>query len=319
MKILYGIQCTGNGHLSRSIKIINRLKAQGHNVDIVLSGKEFNKKITYDVKYRFHGFTFYNTPKGGINYLKTAMSFKFFEFLRNINELDVTSYDKVISDFEPVTAWACKMHHKKCYGVSNQYSLLNKNVPKKGKDILGELILKCMAPVDVKIGLHYQKYDSNIFMPIISDEILDKKFIDLGHCTVYLPSFCLRNIVNILVNYPDMIFHVFHGDVKNIYKYKNCLIYPIDKKFFVNSFTNCNSIITNAGFQTSSEALYMSKKLMVIPTKGQYEQECNISALNKLGIFSGYLSDIGCFLKSDKAGINRWKDPTNDIINLILN
>ncbi len=44
MKILYGIQCTGNGHLTRSLKVISRLKKLGHNVDILLSGKDYNKK-----------------------------------------------------------------------------------------------------------------------------------------------------------------------------------------------------------------------------------------------------------------------------------
>jgi len=35
MKILYGIQLTGNGHLTRSVQIIRELKKRGHEVDII--------------------------------------------------------------------------------------------------------------------------------------------------------------------------------------------------------------------------------------------------------------------------------------------
>ena len=47
---------------------------------------------------------------------------------------------------------------------------------------------------------------------------------------------------------------------------------------------SCEGILCNAGFETPSEALHLGKKLMVIPMKRQYEQECNAEALKRLGI-----------------------------------
>lgn len=317
MNILYGIQCTGNGHLTRSLKVICEIKKLGHNVDILLSGKNYNKNIKYDVKYRFEGFTLYNTPKGKINYLKTAMSFNFLNFLDDIH-LDIDKYDKVISDFEPITAWACKINHKECYGLSNQYALLSKKVPKKGRNFLGELILKWLAPVTHKLGFHFQKYDENIYMPIINDDLIGKNYEDNGHYTVYLPSFSLFKIVNELIKYKHIKFHIFHGDVVGTYRYDNCLIFPIDRSIFTESFISCNSVVTNSGFQTTSEALYMGKKLMNIPLKGQYEQECNMYALKEMGIFTGRLKDIGSFIKSPKVTIDKWEDPINEILKLIF-
>ena len=44
------------------------------------------------------------------------------------------------------------------------------------------------------------------------------------------------------------------------------------------------AIITGAGFETPAEALYLGKKLMVIPIRGQYEQFCNAAALAKMGV-----------------------------------
>jgi uncharacterized protein (TIGR00661 family) len=42
--------------------------------------------------------------------------------------------------------------------------------------------------------------------------------------------------------------------------------------------------LCGAGFESPAEALYLQKKLMVIPMKGQYEQQCNAAALNQLGV-----------------------------------
>jgi uncharacterized protein (TIGR00661 family) len=316
MKILYGIQTTGHGHINRSIKIINKLILIGHEVDILISGKNYNNIFPFDVKYRFKGFTFYNTDNAGIDYFKTISNLYLFDFFKNI-KLPLYKYDKVISDFEPITAWACKIQNKKCYGISNQYSFLSKKIPRASKDFLGESILRWLAPVTTPIALNYQKYDDFIYKPIISDDIISSSVLDAGHYTVYLPYYSLVNLIEELSNIHNK-FHIFHSDIKNVYRFKNCVIYPIDKPSFVNSFINSHGIITNAGFQTSSEALYMSKKLMVIPIKGQYEQECNSKALKNMGIMTGKLEDIEIFLQTDKIEIDKWDDPLDEILKIIL-
>ena len=43
-------------------------------------------------------------------------------------------------------------------------------------------------------------------------------------------------------------------------------------------------ILCNAGFQTPAEANFLKKKLLAIPMKGQYEQQCNAAALKMLGV-----------------------------------
>ena len=39
-----------------------------------------------------------------------------------------------------------------------------------------------------------------------------------------------------------------------------------------------------AGFELPAEALYLGKKLLVIPMKGQFEQQCNAASLRDMGI-----------------------------------
>lgn len=43
-------------------------------------------------------------------------------------------------------------------------------------------------------------------------------------------------------------------------------------------------ILCGAGFETPAEALFMNKKLLVIPMKSQYEQHLNAAALNTMGV-----------------------------------
>jgi UDP:flavonoid glycosyltransferase YjiC (YdhE family) len=47
---------------------------------------------------------------------------------------------------------------------------------------------------------------------------------------------------------------------------------------------NSKGVLCGAGFETPAEALYLNKKLMVIPMKGQYEQQCNAAALKLMGV-----------------------------------
>mgnify|MGYP000910431699 FL=1 len=46
----------------------------------------------------------------------------------------------------------------------------------------------------------------------------------------------------------------------------------------------CKGVLCGAGFETPAEALFLKKKLAVIPMKMQYEQQCNAEALKKMGV-----------------------------------
>ena len=77
--------------------------------------------------------------------------------------------------------------------------------------------------------------------------------------------------------------------------------------------------ITGGGFETPAEALKLKKKLMVIPIRGQYEQQCNAAALEHLGIkkidkldddFNDHFQD---WLSAENPAIN-YEHTTEDIV-----
>jgi predicted glycosyltransferase len=57
MKILYAVQGTGNGHITRAIEIIPYLK-QRSEVDILVSGIQSDIELPFKVTYRFNGLSF---------------------------------------------------------------------------------------------------------------------------------------------------------------------------------------------------------------------------------------------------------------------
>ena len=105
--------------------------------------------------------------------------------------------------------------------------------------------------------------------------------------------------------------------------YNNVVIRPIDGKEFIKSIASSKGVLCGAGFETPAEALFLGKKLMVVPMKNQYEQQCNALALKEMGVpvlkkFSKkQLPKIEKWLTSDKIVEVNYPDVTEDILDAI--
>lgn len=283
MKILYAIQGTGNGHVSRARDIIPILQTYGE-LDLLISGTQSDVDLPYEIKYRFHGLCFVFGKKGGIDYVETCKRSNIKKLFAEIRQLPVHEYDIVISDFEPVSAWACYIKNKHCIGLSHQLAVINKNAPKPSKtDVIGKLVLKYYAPVKFKYSFHFLPYNNNIFTPVIRREIRELEPENLGHYTVYLPSYSDRRIIKFLKKYTEAKWHVFSKHSKEGYKEDGISIFPVNNEAFIKSVEGAAGVFCGAGFETPAEVIYLRKKLIVIPMKGQYEQQCNAAALKMLG------------------------------------
>jgi len=136
--------------------------------------------------------------------------------------------------------------------------------------------------------LHFEKYDSFICPPIIKDEIINAVPKNKHHITVYLPSFDKSCLENAFTKLPERQFHWFLNDVKAKRKIGNVTFYPVNQNDFNESLIHCEGIITGGGFETPAEALYLGKKVLSIPIRNHYEQECNAAALKKMGVPIAY-------------------------------
>jgi uncharacterized protein (TIGR00661 family) len=284
MKIFYAVQATGNGHISRAMEILPYLERYGQ-VDIFLSGANNSLQLDASVKYRSKGLSLFYTNGGGLNYGQIVRKFAPLRIWNEVRDLPVEKYDLVINDFECITSLACAYKKVPSVNFGHQASFVSPKAPRpENKEWMGEWILRNYARATQYIGLHFAQYDDFILPPVIKKKILQAEPQDKGYITVYLSSYSDAVVRQYLQPLRDFRFQVFSKEVKRPVQDGNILFLPVGANAFNRSLIDCKAIITGAGFETPAEALYLGKKLLVIPIRGQYEQLCNAAALQKMGI-----------------------------------
>ncbi|MDQ3395366.1 MAG: glycosyl transferase [Bacteroidota bacterium] len=324
MKILYAIQGTGNGHLSRAREIIPILQKKG-KLDILVSGIQADISIPYDIKYKLNGLSFIFGKSGGVDLFKTFLKCDSTLLVKEIKKLPVEEYDIIINDFEPVSAWACFFKDKPCIALSHQCAVSFPSSPKPEKiSLLGKFLLKYYAPATYHYGFHFNCFNNNTYTPVIRKEIRELNPSNLGHYTVYLPSYDDDRLIDVLKKVKNVRWQVFSKHNKRPLKVNNVTIVPIDNEAFIKSMAASEGVLCGAGFETPAEALFLEKKLMVIPMKNQFEQHCNAAALNQLGVpvikslRKKYIPLIENWIISPEKVTVAYQDDTEAIIDAII-
>lgn len=308
MKILYAIQGTGNGHIARAEEIAPMLADYG-KVDLLVSGAQADIKLTMPVKYKSKGLSFFFGKKGGIDFLKTFKNNSSKRVMREIKEFPVEKYDLVINDFEAITAWACHKQNVPCIALSHQYSLLSPKVPRpKHFDPIGTWFLNNYAPVKEGVGFHFASYDQNIFTPVIRERIRNTTSTNLGHYTVYLPAYDDKKLVKLFLKFSGTQWHIFSKHITKPYHIGKISVFPVNNEAFTISLAASQGVLCGAGFETPAEALYLRKKLLVVPMKNQHEQHFNAASLKQLGV-----PTIKKVSKKNLAKIGDWIEAENRV------
>lgn len=297
MKILYGIQGTGNGHISRSRTMAKEFSKTSATVDYLFSGREpdqyFGMEAFGDYKV-YKGLTF-ATKNGKINIKETAKKIRAFRLLKDLKELDLFDYDCIISDFEPITAWAAHKQNRDCLGISNQ-AICHYFKPKE-YNLMASIIMRYYAPSTTPIGLHWHHFGYPLVPPMI-DPLIET---ELNHKNiVYLPFESLKDIINFLSPFAqDHQFICFHPEIKSIETVENIKLHPLSREVFTEVLSGCLGIICNTGFAAISEALILGKKILTKPVDGQFEQIYNGKCLDMLNMAT-------VMPKLDKSKLTYW-------------
>lgn len=293
MKILYGIQGTGNGHITRARVMAKAFRKRGVEVDYVFSGRPRDAFFDMDIfgNFRcFEGLTF-KTANGRVNNLETVQQAHLLTMYRDIQQLDISGYDLIINDFEPITAWAGKLakQGKKVpvINISHQASFIHNKVPVKGMSWLDKQVMKYFAPADINLGVHWYHFDETILPPFIEHadiECHQTASETQANILVYLPFEDLSQTIELLNGQHKQKFVVYHPDVKEQQDSAAVRLMKPSRDGFLKDLQQCSGVIANAGFELSSEALTMGKKLLLKPLKGQFEQASNAETLKQMGL-----------------------------------
>ncbi len=114
MKLLYGVQGTGNGHIARARMMAHHFAKRGIEVQYLFSGRppeQYFDMAAFGDYWHYVGLTF-ATEQGRISNIKTLRQLRPLQFIRDLRNIDLSPFDAVITDFEPLTAWAGRLQKK---------------------------------------------------------------------------------------------------------------------------------------------------------------------------------------------------------------
>lgn len=280
MKILYGIQGTGNGHISRCRMMAKYLSKTNFDVTYLISGREKEKLFDMDVFGNFlhrDGLTFV-TNNGKIDTFASAKTNNIFKFISDIRNLDVSEYDLIITDFEPITAWAAKRAKKPTLAIGHQYAF-GPGTPIEKETFIAKKILQHFAPADTEIGLHWSDFDENVLPPIVDASMQGSPTDD--SIIVYLPFENQHNVISMLQQIPTHQF-IMYSPLLNDSESLNVSIRKTSYQGFKRDLKKAAGVICNSGFELNSECIHLGIPILTKPIDGQMEQESNALAIKQL-------------------------------------
>jgi len=303
VKILYGVQATGNGHITRARAMNKSLIKNNINVDYLFSGREKEHFFDMEEFGNFScrsGLTFV-TNSGSIKPFKTFKKNSFSQLYRDIKQLDLSTYDLVLTDFEPIVAWAAKKQKKAVIAIGHQYAF-DHDIPKRGNNFMARLFMQHFAPAPIRLGLHWHHFNQAILPPIAETHAYIEKPID-NKILVYLGFENAERVINYLLPFTDQQFFIY-GHFEKAEDMGHIQLRPLSREGFQKDLANCNGVIMNAGFELASEAIHLGKKLLVKPLEGQMEQLSNALALEQLSLGMSMETLDSSILKKWLAGFS---------------
>uniref|UniRef100_Q3AQQ3 Glycosyltransferase n=1 Tax=Chlorobium chlorochromatii (strain CaD3) TaxID=340177 RepID=Q3AQQ3_CHLCH len=285
MKILFGVQGTGNGHISRSRELVRALKEAGHELEVIISGRkeEELKEIEIFKPYRvLKGMTLV-TQKGRLNYVDTMVQLDFVRLVADIVTLDTEGVDLIVTDFEPITSLTAKLKNIPSVGFGHQYAF-RYDIPVAPGSFFEKYALLNFAPAHYNAGLHWHHFSQPIFPPVIPETLYAKHHVAVisNKVLVYLPFEEVEDITTFLTPFTDFEFFIY-GKVQEGSDHEHLHYRTYSREGFLADLMECTGVVCNAGFELPGEALHLGKKMLLRPLDGQIEQQSNALGMVELG------------------------------------
>lgn len=304
VRILYGIVGEGMGHATRSRVVLEHLLSSGHEVLVVVSGRA-HKFLTEKFKNRpsirieeIYGLHLV-MQDGELDKSETLLS--------NLREApkalrhNLEAYRKVaasfdaqavVSDFESWAYFYARTQDLPVISIDNMQILNRCEIT---EDLtLGEEAAFRVAKYAVKAKLpgayHYlitsfffprvKKPRTTLVPPILREDVLRAQRMPGGHILVYQTGQAGASLLPQLKRLPGR-FIVYGAGREG--EEGNVLLRPFSEKGFIQDLRTAKAVVASAGFSLMSEAVHLRVPMLAVPVAGQFEQELNARALDKLG------------------------------------
>jgi uncharacterized protein (TIGR00661 family) len=343
-KILYGVAGEGFGHSSRSDLIGRRLLDCGHDVLFAASGKSLSylSEPFTDRVNEVYGLHFIYR-KGKVHPLYTVLDnlAKYRRGLRINRELFAQKIedfepDLVISDFEPFSAWWAWRNNVPSIGIDHEHCLTTlalQNVPGWIDRVKAQVVtLGYHAFARAYVVMNFfqapLRHPKAVLVPPAVRKCVMELPVSRGsHITVYSTDSrqeTKEKYLSLFGRLSPQPFYIYGFNIEE--QHDNCFFRKTSTRGFLNDLASCAGVIASAGFSLISECLYLKKRMLLAPVKGQFEQQVNAVYAQRLG-FARYPERIDdqhlrLFLNDTEKEFSRdnrilW--PDNEAVFRILN
>ncbi len=300
----------------RSRVVLEHLVAQGHQVEIMVSGRaaEFLAK-RFDGVNQIHGLhmiyeenrvrlgkTLWSNVLTGATGVPENIA-AYFELIKGFRP------DVVISDFESWTYLYAKTHRLPILSIDNMQIINRCTLPDsvieghKAEFQITKTFIKSKLPfcdeyfVTTFFRPPVRKDRTRLFPPILRPEILAAKATKGDHVLVYQTAEGNESFVEGLRKL-DTEFRIY-GIRRTIAEEQiegNLRFRPFSEQGFIDDLASARATIAGGGFTLMGEAVYLHKPMLAVPLHRQFEQVLNARYLEHegYGMFTESLDDPQC-------------------------
>ena len=337
MKILFGVQTEGNGHITQAIAVKQYLESQGLSVTTAFAAKKKKGLASYFKDefnvIEYEGFDFVFGKNGNVVIWKTILKGLIelprliLSFIKICKVIKKEKPDAIFNYYEPLVGLtAIFFPNIKYLSFGHQYAMESVIYP----DISGYVIQKIflgiingITSINSKIvALSYYEFKDDTMMvspPILRQESYITSDIQEDFVLVYLMNEdMLPQLISEANKHPELQIQCFTKLTKEHNVPSNIKLFNLDGKLFQEKMKVCKAVVCSGGFETSAESIYQKKPLLMIPMPNHYEQHanCNDAYLNSYAITSEKidLSKIPKYQLGNKEWFDSYKCTLEKVI-----
>lgn len=327
MKILFGVQTEGNGHITQAIAVKQYLQSQGLRVTSAFAAKKKKGLASYFKDefnvIEYEGFDFVFGKNGSVVIWKTILKGLIelprliLSFIKICKVIKKEKPDAIFNFYEPLVGLtAIFFPNIKYISFGHQYAMESVVYPNINGYFIQKIflgIINGITSIGAKIvALSYYEFKDDTMLvspPILRQESYTTSEKQEDFVLVYLMNEdMLPQLISEANKHLDLQIHCFTKLTKEHNVPSNIKLFNLDGKLFQEKMKVCKSVVCSGGFETSAEAIYHKKPLLMIPMPNHYEQHanCNDAYLSSFAITSEKI-DLGKIPKY-QLGNKEWFD-----------
>ena len=356
MTYVFFVQGEGRGHLTQALTLKAKLEEKGHEILAVIAGPEpdhglpaFFEEQVRDKLFRISSPKFVVDKRGkGIDMGRSVLRAlrgmgRYLKSMRQIRKIiSEKKPDAIINFYEPLAgAYArCYRDRRPFFCIAHQYFSEHQAFEFPEGNLNDRFGLRFYNGLtspshSLRIALSFTeekdmedrriKVCPPLIRPLLKQQETDRENFIL----VYLLNRGYsQEIIDWNEKNPDTRIEVFwnNPDSETTIINDNLSFHHLHGEKFLNRLAHCSAYVSTAGFDSISEAAYLQKDIMMVPTQNHFEQKCNARDAKraKIAISS---DNFNLSLIADKqktrpdaalAAFKEWVDKNEDKIISIL-